>query len=214
MAKPRDYKREARRADERAQAKGYKNAYDYRIHEYGQIPPNRPPIPKGMRSYVRGHRSYFELLKRVKSDEGRGAIWALTPTRRNAKGQIIGGRVDLQLRSGRQEHYSVSGKHLKRIKGDLARRDEPTRQQFSGGMSQRGADFFDGLPPAAQDAFIDAAGGDPLHYSDSELAYIDGLDDPEAFVYDEADLYDWWGELMDALDDADILIADPYTGEL
>jgi len=226
----RDYKKEAARANERARAKGYKSAYDYRIHEYGRIAPDKPPAPRGRRQRLRGHASARELLQYIRKNPG--GQWNLIPTRRNKKGQFTHAQVVYTTRDFGQGTFSLDYRHLSRRGGVIGRVREAAqpkaaaRRDFAGGLSDRGAEFFNGLPPAAQDVFIESAGGDPEAYSPAQIDYVEHvydtggesefyaalgeLDTGPAFDLD--DIY--WDDIDDWLDYYDVDVTDPYTGEL
>lgn len=51
--------------NENARTLGYRNYYDYRIHNHGRIPPSSP-APRGeARERLRGHRGPADLLERL-----------------------------------------------------------------------------------------------------------------------------------------------------
>lgn len=46
-----------------AQARGYRNYYDYRVHRFGKIPPGQPPVAGEEKQRLRGHRSRADLVR-------------------------------------------------------------------------------------------------------------------------------------------------------
>lgn len=54
-----------KRDNARARKLGYKNYYDYRVHNSGRIPPD-VVIPTGQRAKARGHRGKLDLLRKLR----------------------------------------------------------------------------------------------------------------------------------------------------
>lgn len=53
------------RRNDAARAAGYKNYYDYRVHDFGRLPPSAPVVAAD-RPRLRGHRSAADLERDVK----------------------------------------------------------------------------------------------------------------------------------------------------
>lgn len=203
----------------KAQAAGYRNYYDYRIHNYGKIPASAEP-PAGLRSFLRGHRSYNDLRRRIRSTgDKRIEVWNLVPTKRNAKGQIVQAEVVVQLRDFTQETYTLRGKHLSHGKRSLLREVRPERlDRFRESLPRKERKFFDGLSAAGQGIYAEGSDYSPGGgaYSSAEIEYLSNLppEEVEDYLFDAGGWPDYIGDLWDDLQEYDIDISDPYTGEL
>lgn len=65
MARPRKQRREPsawEKRNARAKALGYRNYYDYRIHEFGKLPPGAPAPTGAKRRQLRGHAGRADFL--------------------------------------------------------------------------------------------------------------------------------------------------------
>lgn len=58
------------RDNARAQALGYRDYYDYRVHGYGAVPPGEPVTPEMRRAY-RGHAGLTDLVRAINRPRGR-----------------------------------------------------------------------------------------------------------------------------------------------
>jgi hypothetical protein len=93
------------RANARARAAGYRNAYDYRIHGYGRIPATER-ISGEQLARARGHRSAADLERAV----GPGdvvSVWTYGP--RDSEGRYKWVDVLLLTADGRERIYRLRG---------------------------------------------------------------------------------------------------------
>lgn len=56
------------RRNELARARGYRNYYDYRIHDNGRIPAGEPPLQGGARARARGHTGRSDFLRLIRAN--------------------------------------------------------------------------------------------------------------------------------------------------
>lgn len=108
--------------DRSAQARGYRNYYDYRAHDNGRIPPGEPRLKGEPLARARGHRSLSDFL-RSGSQEG-ALVFTDQKGPRKANGQYQW--VDLKVvdPDGRERVFRLRGeqasrKNLKRAVRDL-----------------------------------------------------------------------------------------------
>lgn len=91
----------------RAQALGYGNYYDYRIHDNGRRPPGSP-ISKGQRSRARGHRGKADFLRAIRPGDIILLPDGIAAIAKDSKGRFI--RVDkllLKAKSGTSEMFTI-----------------------------------------------------------------------------------------------------------
>jgi hypothetical protein len=108
MPRPRGWQRR----NARARALGYRNYYDYRIHEYGRLPPSEPSPPGQRRAQLRGHRSPTDLERLLRS--GRVELVLVNVARRDKKGRLQEVDVLVTDDRGRQTQYRLTGRTLTR----------------------------------------------------------------------------------------------------
>lgn len=109
MPRPTDW--QAR--NERAQALGYRNYYDYRVHDYGRQPPGRP-VDTSIRQSTRGHAGLRELLAFI-AQPRRNRIDFIAPIgqERGPDGRWKLIRVDVGIRGGRPDrHFYLRGRSI------------------------------------------------------------------------------------------------------
>lgn len=91
--------------NEAARAKGYKNYYDYRAHNYGRIPPERPAL-SGERLARAAGRAGPAGLKRALTG-GRAELVIVTPTQRDKGGRFSQVSVDVTYANGDSNTYWI-----------------------------------------------------------------------------------------------------------
>lgn len=98
--------------DLRAQAKGYRNYYDYRAHDNGRIPPGQPALRGEALARARGHRSFADFL-RSGAQEG-SLVFTDQKGPRDKRGRFQW--VDLKVvdPSGRERVFRLKGKQATR----------------------------------------------------------------------------------------------------
>lgn len=100
------------RRNARAAQLGYRNFYDYRIHDYGRIPPGEPGATGETKQRLRGHRSRADLLRSL----GPGDLISVFSSERDTKtGRYK--RVDLLVidENGRQRSYRLGPRQLRQV---------------------------------------------------------------------------------------------------
>lgn len=113
----------------RAQALGYRNYYDYRIHGHGTVPPDRPAPTGETRQRLRGHRGPADLL-RTNLD---GALLTVTDhSERDSQGRYRWVELTVVDARGRQRTYRLSGRSLQ---GDRLQRTISAAQAAGGVLS-------------------------------------------------------------------------------
>lgn len=86
MARPRKKKETAwQRRNREAQAKGYRNYYDYRIHDYGKRPPAEP-VQKGKRARKSGAHTAAAFKRALKTPD-RLSLIVEAPRKRGPGGE-------------------------------------------------------------------------------------------------------------------------------
>lgn len=96
------------RANARAQALGYRNAYDYRVHGYGRIPASERVSGEAL-ARARGHRSAADLERAV----GPGdvvSVWTYGP--RDKEGRYKWVDILLLDANGRERIYRLRGPQI------------------------------------------------------------------------------------------------------
>lgn len=97
------------RRNAKARSLGYRNAYDYRIHRYGEIPPSEPGVAGEERSRYRGHRSAADLERAV----GPGdivSVWTYGP--RDSEGKYKWVDMLLVTSDGKERIYRLRGRQI------------------------------------------------------------------------------------------------------
>lgn len=107
MAKPAWQRRE-----QRAQAKGYRSYWDYRLHNYGKLAPDRPTPTGELRQQLAGRRSYNALIQELEANRVEQILQTPGPRDPNT-GQYSEIMVDVQLSSGKTRSYRLYGDDLK-----------------------------------------------------------------------------------------------------
>lgn len=98
-----------------AQAQGYRNYYDYRVHNYGRTPPSEPAPTGSTLGRLRGHRSYEDLQSEIQ--RGRVTAFIATPEGgRNPDGTYKRVVVTVVKPDGSQDEYRLRGKQMGRAK--------------------------------------------------------------------------------------------------
>lgn len=99
------------RRNERARALGYRNWYDYRVHDYGRLPPDWEPLKGEPRQIAAGKRGQDRLMRQIGS--GNVEMIALFPTgERDAEGKWTEADLILVMSDGDQKGYRLRGKQL------------------------------------------------------------------------------------------------------
>ena len=101
MARPRS----ERTAHDNARARGlgYKDYYDYRIHDNGRIPPGEPPLSGSERSRARGHAGRADFLRFIRANPD---VYVLpVGLERRANGQWERIHIAVILPDGSERHY-------------------------------------------------------------------------------------------------------------
>lgn len=99
------------RRNANARAKGYKNYYDYRIHDFGKLPASQPPVPSGEpRARLRGHRSGADLRKAVGTGD---LVLVSSHSQRKPDGTFDWVEVTVVDARGTERTYRLTGKQLK-----------------------------------------------------------------------------------------------------
>ena len=88
-----------------ARAKGYKNYYDYRAHNYGRIPPEKPKLSGERLARAAGRAGPAALRKALTSGEAELVI--VTPTQRNRAGQFTQVSIDVTNANGDSRTYWI-----------------------------------------------------------------------------------------------------------
>lgn len=112
--KPRSAKTHAAylRRNARARSLGYKNYYDYRVHDNGRLPPAQRPLARGeARSRARGHRSGADLVRALKPGS---LVLVQNYSERDSQGRFRWVELMVIDESGRERSYRLTGKHLER----------------------------------------------------------------------------------------------------
>lgn len=135
--------------NERARDQGYRNYYDYRVHNYGRTPPSEPAATGSGLSRLRGHRSYEDLHTEVK--RGKVEMFIATPEGgRNPDGTYKKVVVTVVKKDGTQEEYRLKGKQMDKGKlsalkasmdaGGVLYVDTPSLDLY-GGNDDEGSDW-------------------------------------------------------------------------
>lgn len=98
------------RRNARARSLGFRNYYDYRMHNYGERPPSEPPARGTERAHLIGHRSP-EALGRL-ADQGRIELVKVEPKKKDDEGRWIEGNLRVVLSDGRQVDFPLKGKQM------------------------------------------------------------------------------------------------------
>lgn len=115
----------------KAQAQGYKDWYDYRMHGYGATPPSAPR-PTGERArQLRGHAGPAALRR----EADRAALVIVDPEQRDPKtGQWQAARIVVTDVRGNERQYLLRKQHL---------RDRELLAGIVGGLAAGGARVYD-----------------------------------------------------------------------
>lgn len=112
-ARARNAKRRSRNAYKRRTARarllGYRSYYDYRIHNYGELPPERKVSPS-MRERLRGHRSYRDLVFALERLPAGAQVAPMGLGRDPASGRWQGVSFLLLYPDGREREYVLRGR--------------------------------------------------------------------------------------------------------
>jgi hypothetical protein len=97
------------RRNARAQALGYRNYYDYRIHSHGRRPPSEAPPPPGSaeRSRLRGHRGSADLVRSLKPGDVIVVPDGLPDVTRDAKGRYQKIEVMVLRDDGSTDRFTI-----------------------------------------------------------------------------------------------------------
>jgi hypothetical protein len=99
------------RRNARARDLGYRNWYDYRIHDYGRLPPAAPRLQGEQAATARGHRGEAHLHRAI---AGRRieliSVFPVGP--RNSEGQWQEVELVTVDSQGNQRTYILKGEHL------------------------------------------------------------------------------------------------------
>lgn len=82
------------RDNARARALGYRDYYDFRVHDSGRIPPG-VDVPRGQRSRARGHAGKADLLRTVKPGDVLVVPDGLGAVQKDRRGRFA--RIDLMV---------------------------------------------------------------------------------------------------------------------
>lgn len=105
---------EARNA--RAQALGYRNYYDYRIHDNGRIPPEESSLQGSDLTRARGHRGYMDLRAAL----GEGDLVSVSDVGpRNRLGQYQWVDVSVADANGDETVYTIRGSRISDLIDDI-----------------------------------------------------------------------------------------------
>lgn len=96
------------RDNARARSLGYRDYYDYRIHNYGRVPASAPAPTGEARTRLRGHRSAADLERLISS--GRAELLLLNVSRRDPQGKIREVEVMVTTSDGEQRIYRLRGR--------------------------------------------------------------------------------------------------------
>jgi hypothetical protein len=97
-----------RRRTLRAVRLGYKSYYDYRTHNYGELPPEQKVTP-ALRERLRGHRSYRDLVHALERLPA-GAIVAPVGLNRDSDGRWRGVSFLILYPDGREKEFLLRGR--------------------------------------------------------------------------------------------------------
>jgi hypothetical protein len=105
-----------------AQAKGYRNYYDYRIHRFGAIPASEPAPTGEQRRRLRGHASSADLSRQLKA--GGDLIFLPVGLQRNSRGQWERVQVVVLMPDGSERQYILTGaqassENLRRLRDQM-----------------------------------------------------------------------------------------------
>lgn len=91
----------------RAQALGYRNYYDYRVHDNGRIAPERRPLRGERLTRARGHRGAADFRTLLQS--GRVDLLTMIDVERNAAGQVTAIHVQTITAEGKIQSWRLTG---------------------------------------------------------------------------------------------------------
>jgi hypothetical protein len=100
------------RRNQRAQALGYRNYYDYRVHNHGKSPASAARPRGESLARLRGHRSSADLRR----EAAEGTLMIVVASARGKDGQYKWVDVNVVDHRGRERVYRLRGAQLKRAK--------------------------------------------------------------------------------------------------
>lgn len=95
------------RRNERARSLGYRNYYDYRIHNHGRTPPDAAAPTGADRARLRGHRGTEDLLRTLKPGAVIVVPEGLQSIPKDAKGRYSKIEVLVLREDGRSERFTI-----------------------------------------------------------------------------------------------------------
>lgn len=115
------------RDNARAQALGYRDYYDFRVHGYGRIPPGEPVTPEMRRSF-RGHAGLSDLIQAINRSRNRPIQIQPMGTERGADGRwkvilvvaVFRGRTGVYRQNYYLRGQAASSKNLKALRDNLS----------------------------------------------------------------------------------------------
>lgn len=94
------------RRNARARALGYRNYYDYRVHDFGRQPASAPAATGEDLARLRGHRGERDLLRYL-AGEPELADFRILSTKRDDRGRITSAEIELVDDEGRIRRFRV-----------------------------------------------------------------------------------------------------------
>lgn len=91
----------------RAQALGYRNYYDYRVHNYGKQPASAP-VSEAARPRLRGHRGAADLEQLMQ--RGRVELLTIDTAVRGKQGRYTSVQVSVLTTDGKLRTFTLRGK--------------------------------------------------------------------------------------------------------
>lgn len=111
------------RRNERARQLGYRNYYDYRIHDHGRRPPDEPPPAAGSaeRTRLRGHRGPEDLVRSLKPGDVLIVPEGLAAIEKDRRGRYKRITVLVLRENGHADRYTIRRADYDRVAGLLER---------------------------------------------------------------------------------------------
>lgn len=109
------------RRNERARALGYRNYYDYRIHDHGRLAPNVAPPAAGSaeRTRLRGHRGTADLVRTLKPGDVIVVPDGLPDVTKDAKGRYAKIEVLVLRDDGLSDRFTIRRRTYEQMAGLL-----------------------------------------------------------------------------------------------
>jgi len=95
------------RRNERARSLGYRNYYDYRIHNHGRLPPSAAAPTGADRARLRGHRATEDLLRTLRPGDVIVVPEGLQSIPKDARGRYSKIEVLVLREDGRSERFTI-----------------------------------------------------------------------------------------------------------